>query len=433
MVTNPGLLKRDRDFRWFWGGHTVSVFGTQITAVALPLVAVLTLHSGAGAVAAISTASFLPNLIFPLLAGHWLEHRRRRHVMIWSDILRGAALAVVPAAHVAGLLSVPLLAVVAFVVGALSVVFDTGSFAYVPNMIEEVDLPAANRAVQGSRTASEIAGPGFAGLLVNLLGPPMALLADSISYLMSALGVAAARRPEPAPPEPGDGTHFWDGLRPIVTNPFLRALTVHAAGYNLAWQILSINLIVYLISERGLGAGLYGLALSASGVGAFAGTMLASRLAGRIGYGRAFATALAFSTGVPLFIAVLPGRGVALATALAACQIAAGFGLGTANVLSLTLRQIVAPKNALTRTGAGYRLLIYGVIPLGSVLGGAVGGALGSRAAVALGAAGLALSTIPMMARRIRGLASPEDARDVEQPAPAPDPAGHGRPHSDVS
>jgi MFS family permease len=423
MVTKPGLLKRDRDFRWFWGGQTVSVFGTQITAVALPLVAVLTLNSGAGAVAAISTASFLPNLIFPLIAGHRLEHRRRRRIMVWSDVLRGAALAVVPIAYFADSVSVPLLMAVAFVVGALSVVFDTGSFAYVPNMVEDADLPDANRAVQGSRTASEIAGPGLAGLLVNLLGPPFALLADTISYLGSALGVAAAKRPEPAPPAPDPDARFGDGLRPVVTNPYLRALTVHAAGYNLAWQILSINLIVYLVSERGLSAGLYGLALSASGVGAFIGTMVATRISDRIGYGRAFATALLFSTGVPLLIALLPGRGAVLAAALAACQLAAGFGLGIANVLSLTLRQIVAPKKALARTGAGYRLIIYGVIPIGSVLGGAAGAALGSRAAVAVGAAGMALSTIPMMVRRIRSLAAPENAREAEPPAPAPDPA----------
>jgi MFS family permease len=423
MATNSGLLRRDRDFRWFWGGHTISVFGTQITAVALPLVAVLTLHSGAGAVAAISTASFLPNLIFPLIVGHRLEHRRRRRVMVWSDIVRTAVLVVVPVAYFAGFLSVPLLAVVAFLVGAAGVVFDTGSFAYVPNMVDESDLPAANRATQGSRTASEIAGPGVAGLLVSLLGPPIALLADAISYLASAVGVAAAKRPEPAPPEPDPDARFWDGVRPVVTNPFLRALTVHAAGYNLAWQILSINLIVYMVSDRDISAGLYGLALSASGVGAFVGTMAATRLADRIGYGRAFATALTFSTGVPLLIAALPGSGTALALGLAACQLAAGFGLGIANVLSLTLRQIVAPKKALARTGAGYRLIIYGVIPLGSVLGGVAGGALGSRVAVAVGAAGMALSTIPMMVPRIRGLAAPEDARAPEPVAP-PAPAG---------
>ncbi|MET7970306.1 MFS transporter [Micromonospora sp. NPDC005305] len=415
MVTNPGLLKRDRDFRWFWSGHTISAFGTQITAVALPLVAVLTLHSDAAEVAAISTAAFLPNVIFPLVVGHRLEHRRRRNVMIGSDIARALLLAVVPLAYVAGVLSVPLLAVVAFLAGAAGVVFDTGSFAYVPNMVDEVDLPAANRAVQGSRTASEIAGPGIAGVLVNLLGPAIAVLADAVSYVASAIGVAAAKRPEPAPPAPDLEARFWDGLRPVVTNPFLRALTVHAATYNMAWQIFSINLVVYMVTDRGLNAGLFGLALSASGVGAFIGTMAALRLARALGYGKAFASALAFSTGVPLLIALLPGRGAGLAAGLAVCQLAAGFGLGIANVLSLTLRQIVAPKGSLTRTGAGYRLIIYGVIPLGSALGGLIGSTLGSQVAVAAGSAGMALSTIPMTARPIRGLAAPEDAR---QPRP---------------
>jgi MFS family permease len=411
MVTMSSLLRRDHDFRWFWSGHTISVFGTQITAVALPLVAVLTLHAGPAAVAAISTAAFLPNLFVPLVAGQWLEHRRRRAVMVIADLARAALLAVIPAAYLTDTLSVALLAAVAFLVGTAGVVFDTGSFAYVPNMVTEADLPRANRAVQGSRTAAEIAGPGLAGGLVNLLGPALAILADAASYLAGAMGVAAARRPEPAPPSPDPAARFWDGLRPVVANPFLRALTVHAAVYNLASQILTVNLVVYLVSERDLNPGLYGLALSAGGVGAFAGTMLALRVAAAVGYGHAFAGALVFSTGTPLLIAVLPGRGVTLAVGLAIVQVAAGFGLGIANVLSLTLRQIVAPRNALARTGAGYRLIIYGVIPVGSALAGVIGASLGSRTAVAIGAAGMTASMIPMLSRRIRLLHAPEDAR----------------------
>ena len=419
MVTNTGLLRRDQDFRRFWAGHTISAFGTQITAVALPLVAVVTLGSGAGVVAAISTAAFLPNLLLPLVAGHWLESRRRRRVMVGTDLLRAGLLALIPLAFALDVLSVGLLVAVAFLVGAASVVFDTGSFAYVPSIVDERDLPAANRAAQGSRTAAEVAGPGLAGGLVTLLGPAGAIIADALSYLASAAGVAGARRPEPAPPPPEPGARFFAGLRPLVTNPFLRALTVHAAAYNLAWQVLSINLVIYAVDDRGLTPGLFGLALSAGGLGAFLGTMVALRAAGRLGYGRAFAAALGFSTGVPLLIALLPGRGAVLAAGLAGCQLAAGFGLGIANVLSLTLRQTVAPRNSLARTGAGYRLVIYGVIPLGSVLGGVLGEGLGSRAAVALGAAGMAGSILPMLTRRIRRLRTPEQAAPTAPAAPA--------------
>ncbi|MFI5843219.1 MFS transporter [Catenuloplanes sp. NPDC051500] len=411
VTGNRGLLRRDRDYRWFWAGHTVSVFGTQVTAVALPLVAVLTLGGGAGAVAAISTAAFLPNLLLPLFAGHWLERRRRRTVMIAVDLLRAGLLAVVPVAWACGLLSMELLIGVALATGAASVVFDTASYAYVPSIVDDDDLPAANRAAQGSATAAQVAGPGLAGGLVQLAGPAGAIVVDAVSYLASALGVAAARRPEPAPETPTEAAGFFDGLRPIVTNPFLRALTVHAAAYNAGFQILTVNLVIYVVSDHGVDPGLFGLALSASGVGAFVGTMCALRAAAVLGYGRAFAAGLVFSTGVPLLIAVLPGEGATLAAGLAVCQLAAGFGLGVANVLSVTLRQTVAPRGTLARTGAGYRLLIYGVIPIGSAAGGVLGEAAGSRVAVALGAAGMALSILPMLTRRMRRLRTPEDAQ----------------------
>ena len=405
-----GVTRENRDFRLFWAGHTVSALGTHVTAVALPLVATVVLAAGAGGVAAVATASYLPNVLLPLLAGHWLDRRRRRRVMVAADVLRALTLLLVPAAHLGGFLTVPLLAAVAFTVGALSVVFDIGGFAYVPTLVEEKDLAAANRAVQGSTTATQVAGPGIAGLLVQIAGPAVAVLLDALSYLGSALGVAAARRPEPAPPVTDAPAGVLTGLRVVASHPLLRVLTAHATLYNGASQILTVNLVVHLVSERGLSAGLFGLALSASGAGAFAGTMAALRLAERFGYGHAFAAALALSTGVPLLIAALPGSGTALAAALAAVQFVSGIGLGAANVLSVTLRQVIAPRGSLARTNGGYRTLIFGVLPLGSALGGVLGQSLGSRAGVAIGAAGLAVSALPMLSRPMRQLRSPQAA-----------------------
>jgi MFS family permease len=196
-----------------------------------------------------------------------------------------------------------------------------------------------------------------------------------------------------------------------MANPFLRALTAHASIYNAASQIFLVNLVIWLVQDRGVSPGMYGVALSGAGGGAFVGTMIALRLAGRVGYGRAFAASLLLSTGVPLLVATLPWRGTSLGLALAALQLLAGIGLGSANVLSITLRQTVIPHRQLARTNGGYRLLMYGSIPIGSALGGVLGDALGSRAGVAIGTIGLALSALPMFARTIRRLRDPKDAR----------------------
>jgi hypothetical protein len=407
-----GLVRRHRDFRWFWGGQTISVVGTQVTAVALPLVAALTLGAGAGGVSVVATASFLPNVLLPLFVGHWLETRRRRGFMIWADMSRAAFLALIPIAYAVHHLSLGLLVVVAFAVGSASVFFDVGSFAYVPSLVDEADLPAANRAMQGSATAAQVGGPGVAGLLVQLLGPATAILVDAVSYVGSVLGLTAARSPEP-PPEV-DRTlpaGIMEGLRRILVNPYLRALTAHAAIYNLSAQILTVNLIVWVVKDRHVSVGIFGLALSAAGAGAFLGTMGALRLAARLGYGRAFAASLTLSTGTPLLLATFPFHGLALGGAVAAVELVGGTGLGSANVLSVTLRQVVAPRGSLARTNGGYRLLIFGVIPFGSALGGVLGSAFGSRTGVAVGTIGLTLSAYPMVRKQIRSLRDPEDAR----------------------
>ncbi|MGE5828864.1 MAG: MFS transporter [Micromonosporaceae bacterium] len=413
------LLRRNRDFSLFWAGQSISVVGTQVTAVALPLVATLTLHSGPAGVSVVATASYLPNVLLPLFVGHWLERRRRRPVMIAADVLRAATLAVVPLAYLFGSLSVPLLAGVAFVVGAASVVFDVGSFAYLPSLVESEDLAAANRASQGSITVAQVGGPGLAGVLVQAVGAPTAIVVDAVSYLGSAVGISAARRPEPPPPDASAARpSILSGLRIVLGNPYLRALTAHAAGYNAAYQILMVNLVVYALAERGAAPGLYGLALTAGGVGAFLGAMMALRLVARSGYGHAFIVTVVFSAGVPLIIVTIPLAGPAFAVALGACLLISGLGVGSANVLSVTLRQLAVPRDSLARSNGAYRLLIYGVMPFGSVLGGVVGQALGPRAGVGIGTAGMALSAIPMVVGRIRALRDPADAQapPAEQP-----------------
>lgn len=355
----PGLLRSDRDFRWYWSGQTLSFAGSQVTATALPLVAALTLHEGPGGVSLVATAGFLPNLVLPLLVGHWLEGRGKRAVMVVVDVLRAAALLTVPIAFAAGALTMGLLVAVAFVVGVGSVFFEVGGFAYVPTLVPRERLSQANRAMQGSSTIAQVGGPGLAGLLVQGFGAPVALLVDAASYVASVIGISAARRPEPAVHERRTG-RLRDGLTLIFNDRYLRPLTVHAALFNAAAQIFVVNLVVWSVRENHVSPGLYGVALSAGGVGAFLGTMLALRLADRLGFGRAFLASVTVSCGVPLLTVALPWTGSPLGYGLAVVQLVAGVGLGSANVLSTTLRQTVIPPGRLARTNGAYRSINFG-------------------------------------------------------------------------
>jgi MFS family permease len=410
-----GLLRGHPDFRWYWSGQTLSFVGSQVTATALPLVAALTLDAGPGGVSAVATASFLPNLALPLLVGHWLEGRGKRRLMIAADLVRAAALAVVPVAFLAGTLSIALLAAVAFVVGAATVLFDIGGFAYVPSLVPRERLSEANRAMQGSLTFAQVGGPGLAGLLVQALGAPLALVADAASYLVGALGISAARRPEPAVDTSHRG-RLRDGLVLVLTHRLLRPLSLHATIYNGAAQVFVVNLVVWAVQENDVPPGVYGAALAAGGAGAFLGTLVALRLADRLGYGPAFLVSLCFSCGVPLFTALLPWTGGHLGYGLALLQALAGAGLGSANVLSITLRQSAIPPHQLARTNGAYRSLNYGVIPLGAALAGVLGEVFGTRVGVAVGTVGMALSALPMLAGAVRRLAQLDE---LESTGPA--------------
>ena len=241
--------------------------------------------------------------------------------MVPADLVRAILLATIPMAWVAGWLSLPWLVAVAFLTGVAGIFFEIAGFAYVPDLVASAELPAANRAVQGSSTVSEVAGPGLAGLLVQALGPPLAIVADAASYVASAVGVLKGRArpaswPRLPPSRPTSArakeppTGWRQGLTILFTNVYLRALTIHAAAFNLAEQILVINLVLWAVQEQGVSPGAYGLALSAAGLGALVGTLTALRLADRLGFGRAFAASLLLSCFAPLALAAftLDGR-----------------------------------------------------------------------------------------------------------------------------
>jgi MFS family permease len=407
------LLRRSRPFRWYWAGQSLSFLGSQVAAVALPLVAALSLQAGPAGVSAVATAAMLPNLLFSLLVGNWAEGRDHRRIMIPADLVRALLIGVIPLAWLTGVLSLPLLVVVAFLAGVAGIFFDISGFAYLPSLVPAHDLAAANRAVQGSSTVTEVAGPGLAGLLVQAVGAPLAMVVDAVSYLASALGVLRGRpareRPEvEEEPEVVERAGMTQGLKVLFGNPYLRALTVHAATYNLAEQILIINLVLWAVQAQGVAPGAYGLALSAGGLGALVGTLTALRLAERLGFGRAFAVSLLLSCFVPLLLSVAPLRSVALAVLIGGVMLVAGIGLGNANVYSLTLRQTVIPRILLTRSAGAYRQVMYGSIPIGSALAGVVGELAGTRPGVLVGAAGMAVSALPMFTRRIRTLRDPQ-------------------------
>ncbi|UNX53215.1 MFS transporter [Georgenia sp. TF02-10] len=404
------LLRGDRSFRHYWLGQSAASAGAQFTTVAIPLVTAIALDAGPAAVSLVATAGTLPYLLFALLAGHLLHGRDQKRSMIATDLLQALLLAQIPLAWVGGWLTVPLLAAITFASGCCALVFGLSAFAFVPALVRDVHLAAANRAVQGSRTVTEISGPGLAGLLISAAGAPAAVIVTAVGHLASALGVATSHPRErlavstdaaPGAHSRGSSTSgrlpILTGLRILFTQPHLRALTIHAATYNATEQVLVLNLILWAVRQQDVDPGAYGLALAAAGVGGLVGTLTALRLADRCGLGRAFALSLLASCLVPVLLPAWPLTGWALAAVVAAVMLVRGVGEGNANVYSVTMRQQLIPREELTRSAGAYTQVMYGSIPLGAALAGVVGESLGARTGVLLGAIGLVVSAVPML------------------------------------
>src|SRR3954468_7041017 len=192
------LLRENRDFRMVWIGQTVSLVGDQVSLIAIPLTAVLVLHAGAAQMGYLTAASYLPNLIFSLHAGAWLDRRgRRRQTMVVADVGRALLVATIPLASAFGALTIGQLYVVAFLVGALGVLFFVAYGTLFVALVPREDYIAANSLMQGSRALSYVGGPSLGGLLVQVLTAPYALVVDGCSYLASAFALGRVHPEEP--------------------------------------------------------------------------------------------------------------------------------------------------------------------------------------------------------------------------------------------
>ena len=394
-------LWRHRDFRKLWAGETVSLFGSEVTELALPLVAVLVLDADAGQMGLLAAARFAPFLLVTLPAGAWVDRRRRRPVLVASNLGRALLVGLVPLLAGLGLLGMGHLYGIAFAVGVLTVLFDVAYQSYLPSLVDRDQLVEGNSKLQASASAARVGGPGLGGLLVQLIGAPRTLLVDAASYLVSAASLLAIRGREPAPATNAGGVsgvgfrqEVAEGLRVTYRNPVLRAMAGLAATYNFFSQVIEALLVLYATRELGLSAGLIGLIVASGSVGALVGAALTGRLERRLGVGPSLILAVVVECAALLLVPIASGPAPLAAGLLGLAFAGNGFGLGLSNVLAVSLRQAVTPDRLLGRMNASYRFLTYGAIPLGALLGGALGELLGLRTAVAVGAVG-SLLTVP--------------------------------------
>jgi MFS family permease len=303
---HPAFLK-------LWAASAVSDVGSQVSALALPLIAALTLGATPWQMGLLSAAGTAPILFVGLFAGVWVDRLRRRPLMIAMDIGRAAILLVIPLASALGLLRIEILYVVALLVGALGVLFDTAHLAFLPSLVERDRLVEGNSKLQTTTSVAQVAGPGLGGVLVGLLGAAFAVLIDALSFLASALFIVGSRvqeSPRAASDARGVIGEIGEGLRVVVAHRILRVLAGCSGTISLFGKMFLAVYVLYMTRDLGLGSVGVGFVFAAGGVGALVGAVVAAPVTKRLGPGPAMIWALlCFGlTGMAVPLAVLMPR-----------------------------------------------------------------------------------------------------------------------------
>jgi MFS family permease len=411
---------RDRDFARLWLGESISLVGSQVTGLALPLTAILLLDATPSQMGLLIAVGFLPFLVFTLPAGVWVDRRRRRPILIGANIARALLLALIPAAAVFDLLRIELLYAVSLATGVCTVAAEVGLLAYVPSVVSRDALTPANARLQASASAAYVGGPGLAGILVSALSAPLAIVVDAASYLVAAISLVTIRRPEPAPVQaardarnlPGE---VLEGLRATLGHPLLRAFAGEATSYNLLWQMVEAVILLYLSSTFHFSPATIGLLFGVGAVGALLGSVTAGPIASRLGLGRTVVGAVVLSCVAPVLMPLAAGSEPVVFGTLAASLFLASAGVGIANVHVVSIRQAATPSHLLGRMNASYRTAVWGAVPIGALIGGLLGDLIGLRETIAV--AVLGLLAVPIWIIR-----SPVPAL-MDLPTPPPQPA----------
>lgn len=422
MTTSPAgraeSVLRNADFNRLWTAETISQFGTQVSLLAIPLVAVTLLHATPFEVALLGTIEFLPFILFSLPAGAWVDRLRRRPILIAGDLGRAVMLASVPIAYALGVLTMAQLYIVGFVVGTLTVFFDVAYQSYLPSLVERDQLVDGNGKLEASRTVAQSAGPALGGGLIGLVTAPLAILADSLSFVLSGLFVFLIRRTEPAPDRHADEhgrprgslrQEVSEGLRYVLGNRYLGGIAASTATSNFFSNVAFATFIVYAVRVLGLSPLEIGLTFGLGNVGGVIGALTASRIAGRFGVGPTIIGAMVLAGPGLLLIALAP-REFPIPF-LVAGSFLQGVAVVVYNINQLSFRQAVTPTAMQGRMNATIRFIVWGAIPLGSIVGGIIATAVGLQAAILVGAVGAFLAVIPLVITPVRTL------RDMPTPA----------------
>jgi MFS family permease len=404
-------LWRHRDFMKLWSAQTISLLGDEMTGLAVPLIAILILHASAFEMGVLGTLLFLPFILLTLPAGAWVDRLRRRPILISADLGRAAILLSIPIAYVLGALTLLQLYIAAFLVGCLQVFFDVAYQSYLPVVVEREQLVEGNAKLEISRSAAALPGPGVAGLLISVVSAPFAIIVDAISFLGSATLLFLIRRPESKPERVVDAvtgkhdsmrTEITEGLRYVLGHPYLRNIAACTGTLNLFGNIAGVILLLYAVRELHMTPAVIGIIFAIGNVGTLIAAVSTERITRWLRLGPTIVISALLSGPAAVLVAIAPRDNPFPFLLLS--FILVSLTNVTYNVNQVSLRQAITPERMQGRMNATMRFIVWGTIPVGSIIGGFLGDRIGLQPTLWVGAIGSFLGFLPVLFSPVRAL-----------------------------
>jgi MFS family permease len=392
------VFARYPDFRRLFVGNSVSLLGSSVTTVALPLTAVVYLHASPVQLGIIGAVAFVPHLVLGLPAGVWVERMRYRRILVLADLAQMLLLGTIPILAAFHVLHVWQLYVVVVLAGIGNLFETVTAQSFIPRLVPRDQLLPANSAVMQSNSTVNTTGSALGGVLVQLLTAPIAIAVDAISFLLAAFCKARIRTPGPAVssavrPKQHLRTDILEGLRAVLAHPVVRAVTISATLGALAGQMQNVVLVLYLVRGLHLASSLVGVAIAIGGVAGILGAVIATPITERVGPGPAYIAGMSLAGTAGLVLAASSGPLAVAFPILVVAQLLRGAGPALYGVNQQTFRQALLRPELISRVNATWRFLVYGMMPIGALLGGLSGSALGFRTTLIISSGGVLLGT----------------------------------------
>lgn len=395
-----------------WTGQSVSLFGDQFTALALPYIAVKVLHAGAFEMGILAAVGSLPFLLISIFVGVWVDRHRRLPVLIAGDLGRGFIVLTIALVAFAGLLHLVYLYALGFATGVLTVFFDVAYQAYLPSLVTRAQLVEGNSRLETTNSLSQTGGPFAAGVIVQILSAAWAMVFDASTYFFSVAMMSRIRHKE-APPAASDRRPFLtearEGFAVVLGDPRLRAIAGCTSHFNLFGAAIAALAVLFMVNDLGMNGFALGLVFLGGGIGGILGALTSARIAARIGVGSAIVVSTIIGAAAMYgYLLATPANGLVI---LVAVFLVTGFTVLLYNINQVSLRQGLVPVRLQGRLNATMRFLVWGTMPLGGVLGGVLGAVLGVRPAIAVAVIGLSFAFLWVLLSPVRSIRTmPEPA-----------------------